>query len=320
MTAFFMHSSGKPMKYFKHMSTMSEDTKIKRVRRKYGLKGYGLYCLMIEYISRQLDKHSPLPDLQEHSEDIADEWGIDIREVEEMMLFFTNEGLFEINECTGRLMCLKLEKYLDEYLTKVPEIREAINQYKMYLDYENPTEMSEKSGDNGESDFVGVTPDNVGFCHPRIEENRREENILEQKRTEENKLETAKAVIDKLNEITNRSYRYTNNNLKHVNARLREGFAIDDFVTVIEFKNNEWSKDPDMYKYIRPSTLFGGKFEGYLQSASHKQDAPARAAPDDLFAEKSRLQGVCEKCGGVTRKMSTENKLWCARCDIKYDI
>ena len=89
------------MKYFKHMSIMSDDTRIKRLRRKYGLAGYGLYVLILEYIAKQLDKHSPLPDLQEKAEDIADEWSCDIREVNQMMLDMVDEGLFEIDYITG---------------------------------------------------------------------------------------------------------------------------------------------------------------------------------------------------------------------------
>lgn len=52
-------------------------------------------------------------------------------------------------------------------------------------------------------------------------------------------------------------------------ARKNEGFTLDDFKTVIAKKAAEWGKEPekgqnDMRPYLRPSTLFGTKFEEYL--------------------------------------------------------
>lgn len=56
---------------------------------------------------------------------------------------------------------------------------------------------------------------------------------------------------------------------KHINARLKEGYTLDDFKTVIDSKVAEWG-GTDMAKYLRPETLFGTKFDGYLGSANVK--------------------------------------------------
>lgn len=48
-----------------------------------------------------------------------------------------------------------------------------------------------------------------------------------------------------------------------ITARLNEGFTEDDFMTVIDKKYKEWH-GTEFEKYMRPSTLFGTKFEGYL--------------------------------------------------------
>ena len=42
-----------------------------------------------------------------------------------------------------------------------------------------------------------------------------------------------------------------------------EGFTKEDFIKVIDNKVNEWL-GTDMERYLRPETLFGIKFEGYL--------------------------------------------------------
>lgn len=57
---------------------------------------------------------------------------------------------------------------------------------------------------------------------------------------------------------------------KHIKARLSEGFTIQDFRTVIDNKCADWMNDPKMEKYLRPETLFGTKFEGYLNSKTRR--------------------------------------------------
>ena len=52
--------------------------------------------------------------------------------------------------------------------------------------------------------------------------------------------------------------------IKLIKARLKEGFTLDDFYTVIDKKVLLWGKDIKMQAYLRPETLFGTKFESYL--------------------------------------------------------
>ena len=78
-----------------------------------------------------------------------------------------------------------------------------------------------------------------------------------------------KEIIDYLNEICGTSYRPNTNKTKElINARLREGFTVDDFKAVIFKKAKQWKDDQKMCKYLRPETLFGTKFEGYLNEHS----------------------------------------------------
>ena len=83
-------------------------------------------------------------------------------------------------------------------------------------------------------------------------------------------------VIDHLN-ITiqkkfpkKRGFAKVESNLKWVVARMKEKrvkYTLDDFKKVIEFKFNEWHGEEKTFKWIRPSTLFGEKFDGYLTAA-----------------------------------------------------
>lgn len=73
-----------------------------------------------------------------------------------------------------------------------------------------------------------------------------------------------------LNQKLGKSYKYVDKNTKLVNARLKEGYTIDDFKTVIDKKVTEW-QNGDMAKYLRPETLFGTKFDGYLNQPIAKK-------------------------------------------------
>ena len=76
-------------------------------------------------------------------------------------------------------------------------------------------------------------------------------------------------VISYLNKKAGTNYRTTTSStVRHVSARFKEGYSVDDFKKVIDSKCRQWLKDDTMKKYLRPETLFGQKFESYLQDAN----------------------------------------------------
>ncbi|PVE17636.1 hypothetical protein DDA98_03330 [Clostridium perfringens] len=71
-------------------------------------------------------------------------------------------------------------------------------------------------------------------------------------------------VIEYLNSKTGKSYKATTRKTQSlIKARLDEGFNEEEFFKVIDNKVSEW-KGTEYEKYLRPETLFGNKFEGYL--------------------------------------------------------
>ena len=82
--------------------------------------------------------------------------------------------------------------------------------------------------------------------------------------TDNNYIDIIKDIIDYLNLVLNTKYNYkTVNTQKHIRARLKEGYMLDDFKSVIDKKSKEWL-GTNMERYLRPDTLFGTKFESYL--------------------------------------------------------
>lgn len=61
----------------------------------------------------------------------------------------------------------------------------------------------------------------------------------------------------------------TNKTQSCIKARIKEGFSLDDFKLVIDKKCKSW-KGTEWEKYLRPETLFGTKFEGYLNEKDNK--------------------------------------------------
>lgn len=81
-------------------------------------------------------------------------------------------------------------------------------------------------------------------------------------------------VIKYLNAKAGTNYRATNKATQRlIKARFNEGMTTKDFKKVIDNKCNDWLKDPKMCEYLRPATLFGSKFESYLnQKTKPKTD------------------------------------------------
>lgn len=76
----------------------------------------------------------------------------------------------------------------------------------------------------------------------------------------------ADEVIDYLNMRTGTKYRHVDSTRKHIQARLKEGFSVQDCKDVIDKKCVEWMNS-DMEKYLRPQTLFNSeKFQNYLNA------------------------------------------------------
>ena len=72
-------------------------------------------------------------------------------------------------------------------------------------------------------------------------------------------------IVTYLNGVAGKQYRHSTRKTKDlIKARWNEGFRLDDFKKVVDIKALEWKNDKKMNQYLRPETLFGTKFESYL--------------------------------------------------------
>lgn len=108
-------------------------------------------------------------------------------------------------------------------------------------------------------------------------------------------------VIDYLNKKASTNYRAsTKNTQSFINARVKEGYTVEDFKKVIDSKSREWL-GTDFEKYLRPATLFGTKFENYLNEANKK-------TPIAVGAENKNIKVNPSICNN-TQKYSSGRKM-----------
>lgn len=104
----------------------------------------------------------------------------------------------------------------------------------------------------------------------------RDSHATDKEKDKEIDKDNNKYIVDYLNSKAGTNYRSTTpKTQKLINARMSEGFKVDDFKAVIDKKCTDWLKT-DMEKYLRPETLFGTKFEGYLNEKQGRNESHER--------------------------------------------
>lgn len=112
------------------------------------------------------------------------------------------------------------------------------------------------------------------YCNEKEKKNEKEkDNEKDNENENDNEVsyhdtlnDTFKEIIFHLNMKAGTNYQATSKKTQScIHARIKEGFTIDDFKTVIDKKSSEWI-GTEYEKYLRPETLFGTKFEGYLNA------------------------------------------------------
>jgi uncharacterized phage protein (TIGR02220 family) len=77
-------------------------------------------------------------------------------------------------------------------------------------------------------------------------------------------LDSVDIIIAYLNQRTSKNYTTKNKaTIKDIQARIKEGYVFEDFKYVIDIKAGQWM-NTEMEQYLRPQTLFGNKFNSYI--------------------------------------------------------
>lgn len=180
------------MKWFKHDSNASSDAKIKKLLIRHGAVGYAVYFHCLELIAGNVSNENITFELEHDSEIIADNLrirgtndksGVEI--VEEIMRYIIDLELFENN--SGRITCFKMIKRLDSSMTSNPKFRKLILEAKEHHELLDESHDSNKESHDtvkSSADTIMISDQKVMQEQNRIEQNRKEENIILAQRDE----------------------------------------------------------------------------------------------------------------------------------------
>ena len=159
------------------------------------------------------------------------------------------------NRCTEIIKSLEKKRLITIELQREPGKKNISKRIIRVLDKSNRGYSENRT--------EGIRKTDEGYS-----ENREENNTLSNNTIDNN---IYSQIIDYLNEKANRNYRSNiPKNQRLIQARIKENFTVEDFKKVIDIKVQEWGKNEKMNKYLRPETLFGTKFESYLNEKEEK--------------------------------------------------
>ncbi|MCC9088002.1 phage replisome organizer N-terminal domain-containing protein [Bacillus pumilus] len=201
---------------------------------------------------------------------------------------FRKFGMIEINEQNYISIC-NWEKH--QNLDALEKIREQNRLRKQKQ--RKKQRLPQPENDTSRDVTINVTPSHATDIDKELDKDKELKDILSGNPTVNPKTQESeipfKLIIDLLNKVTGKSFRHSSTATQRlIKARWNDGFRFEDFKTVILTKSNQWLKDDKMNKYLQPTTLFGTKFEGYLnEGAGVIKRAEARAKEtnpyDNLF-------------------------------------
>lgn len=109
------------------------------------------------------------------------------------------------------------------------------------------------------------------------------------------KLKIVSEVIDYLNTKANTSFKpTTKETIQFVTARQKvDGWDLEDFKLIIDFKVHDWGKDDRMKQYICPSTLFrASNAEKYMQAAKVWKESLKTAQKAQVYTREEKVNPV----------------------------
>lgn len=197
-----------------------------------------------------------------------------VGDIEKAVDIFKKLGLIEVLD-NGAIYISDIQNYIGKTSTEADRIREyrqRIAQDKK-LELDNSVQMYDKSQNKS-------TPEIELEKEIDIEKEIKPEKSPSGK---PDKIPYAE-IISYLNEKTGKSYGYkTKKTRELIRARFNEGFNLDDFKKVIDTKTDEWLNDSKMSLYLRPATLFGGKFDQYRNQEPKEATNYGSGEYSDLF-------------------------------------
>lgn len=170
----------------------------------------------------------------------------------------TNDITIKTTNKNTLIMVVKYDFYQSDEQTKMERATNGLTNNQPSSNHQITTNKNDKNNKKEKNNIYSRVPDDVDLSIAENEEIPYEE------------------IVGYLNNLANTNYRYQTIATKDkIKARWDEGFRLSDFKTVIKNKCDDWL-NTELEKYLRPETLFGNKFESYLNQKQKRdvEDVP----------------------------------------------
>lgn len=169
---------------------------------------------------------------------------------------------------------IPIKKYIDENEKKYQSICERNRQNGL----NGGRPKKEEETQENPTGYIGIENETLKTQVNNLEQNthisyitnHNSQNHKSNNQLSNSNLDTIKNIVSYLNEKTKSKFKYTTKSTQtKINARLNEGYNLNDFIAVIDKKYDEWI-GTEFEQYLCPDTLFGTKFEKYLNQKISK--------------------------------------------------
>lgn len=243
------------VKWIKLATGLPDNRKIKQIRKLPQGDTIALLWVFLMCLAGDTNDDGAvyfLPEIPYTDEMLADQFGMDVNTVRLGLATFQRFGMIEIVDDIIHLEAWEKWQSVD----KLSEIREKNR--KRVAKHREKKRLAAGNADCNVTGNVTVTLSNA------IDIDTDKDIELEEEKDKDENKKIYIDIIAYLNEKAGTKYKASSSKTKTlINARIREGYGLEDFKAVIDAKCADWL-GTDYAKYLRPETLFSPKFEGYL--------------------------------------------------------
>ena len=263
------------MDYFKHYSTASDSKLVNHLFDEYGHKGYAYWFLLLELCAENWDGKSD-PCFKFHTRIVRQKLRISLGKLEHFLRkssSFCNVS-FQLSETELEIEIPKLA----EVKTSRSVIKSNKKQLTVYIDKDIDKDKDKDKEKVSPSAFPVLDESTPKITQkiksPSTSKKQNQSTVLFEIEPPQNNEEIpvdqkASNVLTMFNALTFSGLRPLPGNMKHINARLKEGYELEDFKAVIQHKYAQWVNNPKFAHCIRPQTFFSQNFDAYLQKSKN---------------------------------------------------
>lgn len=242
---------------------------------------------------------------------LANRWKWNRRTVRRWLDMCSNHGMLTVKTCAGKYTAITIENYekwqgntessaqvsaqVNAQVSAQQSNRSVHSRVHINKNIKNVKNDKKEYILSGKPDDISQDPMQETYAQPEettaIDADASAEAVVRDAgKHEANDGSKVREIVEYLNQQAGTHYKAgAKLTRKKISARLHEGYTVEDCKRVVDQKVKDWANDSAMARYIRPETLFGTKFESYLQQGNVQPKVDARIAQSE-----EELEAICK--------------------------